>query len=45
MNDLDSGNYLIFVRAPGREPGVSKVVTVGRDGIAHDVVVALARSQ
>jgi RNA polymerase sigma-70 factor (ECF subfamily) len=45
MNDLDSGNYLILVRAPGRAPGVSKVVTVGRDRIVRDVVVALARSQ
>jgi len=45
VNDLDSGNYLVLVRAPGRAPGASKVVTVGRDRIVRDVVVALARSQ
>jgi hypothetical protein len=40
-NDLDAGSYVVVVKAAGRKPGVSAVVTVAENQIARDVVVAL----
>jgi len=40
-NDLDAGSYVVVVKAAGRKPGVSAVVTVAENQIARDVVVTL----
>ena len=40
-NGLDAGSYVVVVKAVGRKPGVSAVVTVAENQLARDVVVAL----
>ena len=40
-NGLDAGSYVVVVKAAGRKPGVSAVVTVAENQLARDVVVAL----
>ena len=40
-NDLDAGSYVVVVKAAGRKPGVSAVVTVAENQLARDVVVTL----
>ncbi|HET6163969.1 MAG TPA: sigma-70 family RNA polymerase sigma factor [Planctomycetota bacterium] len=40
-NDLDAGSYVVVVKAAGRKPGVSAVVTVAENQLARDVVVML----
>jgi RNA polymerase sigma-70 factor (ECF subfamily) len=42
QDDLDPGNYLILVRAPGHAPALSKVVTLTKSQVARDVVVPVA---